>query len=74
MAANGIGVALGRKSLSQAAVDSGKLVAPFQLDVPIDEAFYVVEALDDRGHPDARAFLEWITETAVAEKRASFTK
>lgn len=74
MAAHGIGVALGRKSLSQAAIESGKLVAPFQSEVPIDEAFYVVEALDDREHPDARAFVEWIIETSLQDKRVSFTK
>lgn len=68
MAAQEIGVALGRKSLAQAAVDSGRLVAPFPLDVPIDEAFFLVEALDHRGHPDARHFVGWITETAQRER------
>jgi LysR family transcriptional regulator, glycine cleavage system transcriptional activator len=64
LAAQGAGVALGRSSLSKADLLSGRVVAPFALDVPIKESFYLLEATGSAAHPDARLFSEWIIETA----------
>ncbi|MCA1371146.1 hypothetical protein I6F15_27830 [Bradyrhizobium sp. BRP14] len=66
MAINGAGVALGRKSLSGTVESSGRLVAPFDLEVPIDEAFHLIAPIAPGGHPDAEIFVEWIT--SVADK------
>ncbi|MGL5012230.1 MAG: LysR substrate-binding domain-containing protein, partial [Paracoccaceae bacterium] len=42
LAASGGGVALGRSSLVNKDVDAGRLVAPFDLAVAVDEAFYLI--------------------------------
>jgi DNA-binding transcriptional LysR family regulator len=67
MAINGAGVALGRKSLSGTVESSGRLVAPFDLEVPIDEAFHLIAPIAAGGHPDAATFVEWITSAAALE-------
>jgi LysR family glycine cleavage system transcriptional activator len=67
MAINGAGVALGRKSLSGAVERSGKLVAPFDLEVPIDEAFHLIAPIATGGHSDAEIFVEWITSVAAQD-------
>lgn len=60
LAANGGGIALGRKSLAEHALASGRLVAPFDLAVPIDEAFHLMRPAGSSGHPDAPAFVDWL--------------
>lgn len=65
LAAQGGGVALGRVSLASHAIANGRLVAPFSLAVPIDEAFYLVEPAGGPRHPDAMEFTTWLTETAA---------
>jgi LysR family glycine cleavage system transcriptional activator len=60
LAAQGMGVALGRKSLGRHVLESGRLIAPFDLVVPIDEAFYLVEPAGGRQHPDTKVFVEWL--------------
>jgi LysR family glycine cleavage system transcriptional activator len=42
LAANGVGIALGRTSMSQKEVSSGRLVRPFDLSVPASEAFFLL--------------------------------
>ncbi|MBL8562371.1 MAG: LysR family transcriptional regulator [Gemmobacter sp.] len=64
LAAQGGGVALGRASLAAHALASGRLIAPFARAVPIDEAFYLVEPAGGSRHPDAAAFIDWLTATA----------
>ena len=64
LAANGGGVALGRKSLAGHALLSGRLIAPFCLALPIDEAFYLLEPAGDNAHPDAGIFVDWLTSLA----------
>ena len=65
VAANGGGVALGRISLSQHETKSGRLVAPFDLQVPIREAFYLLEPIGKAQHPDATLFIDWVRHAAA---------
>jgi LysR family glycine cleavage system transcriptional activator len=64
LAAQGGGVALGRSSLAGHALGSGRLIAPFPLAVPIDEAFYLVRPTGEPRHPDAAGFTDWLVATA----------
>ncbi len=71
LAAQGCGVALGRSSLAGGERTSGRLIAPFDHEVSIDEAFYLLEPLDRDPHPDAAAFVAWLTETATRSHTAA---
>lgn len=71
VAAQGGGVALGRHSLGTRERETGRLVAPFVLEVPINEAFYLLEPVGRNLHPDAAAFTSWIIETAAIEHSLS---
>jgi LysR family transcriptional regulator, glycine cleavage system transcriptional activator len=64
VAAHGGGVALGRSSLAARARTTLNLVAPFALEVPINEAFYLLEPVGRQLHPDAKLFIAWITSIA----------
>lgn len=64
LAAQGGGVALGRKSLAGHALASGRLIAPFDLTVPIDEAFHLVKPAGSSSHPDADVFVDWLLSVA----------
>lgn len=59
-AANGLGIALGRTSLIDRELESGRLVAPFELSVPINEAFHLVWSGSQGEHPDAPVFRDWL--------------
>jgi LysR family transcriptional regulator, glycine cleavage system transcriptional activator len=67
VAAQGGGVALARTSLAGRDRLSGRLVAPFDLEVPIQEAFHLLEPVGRVLHPDAALFISWLTETAKRE-------
>jgi LysR family glycine cleavage system transcriptional activator len=71
LAAQGAGIALGRSSLAAHALASGRLIAPFPLAVPIDEAFHLVEPAGGPRHPDAATFTEWLTCAAVSARASS---
>jgi LysR family transcriptional regulator, glycine cleavage system transcriptional activator len=60
LAAHGAGVALGRASLVGNDLSSGRLVAPFDLAVPVDEAFYLLVPVDEALPDDGRLFVEWL--------------
>ena len=64
LAAQGSGVALGRSALAGPALASGRLIVPFGLAVPIDQAFQLLRTAGSAVHPDAAAFVEWLLETA----------
>jgi LysR family transcriptional regulator, glycine cleavage system transcriptional activator len=64
VAAQGCGVALGRLSLTKQDRDTGRLVAPFDLEVPINEAFYLLEPAGKIPHPDASKFIAWLSEVS----------
>lgn len=65
VAAKGLGVALGRSSTSARERMSGRLVAPFDFAVPIDEAFYLISPADVAPHPHAEHFRQWLLEEAM---------
>jgi LysR family glycine cleavage system transcriptional activator len=67
VAARGGGVALGRSSLAKDERKSGRLVAPFSWEVPINEAFHLLEPVGREPHPDAASFADWILQTAAQE-------
>jgi LysR family transcriptional regulator, glycine cleavage system transcriptional activator len=64
LAAHGAGVALGRRSLARQERASGRLIAPFALELPIDEAFHVLAPSTGAPHPDAADFLQWLRAAA----------
>jgi LysR family glycine cleavage system transcriptional activator len=70
VAAAGGGVALGRSSLIDQYVATGRLVAPFDLEVPTDEAFYLVAPTDRVATPDAAVFRAWIQDELAAQAAA----
>jgi len=70
VAARGGGVALGRSSMSAVEIASGRLVRPFDLAVPIREAFHMLAPMDGSEHPDAAVFRAWILDEAQAERQA----
>jgi LysR family glycine cleavage system transcriptional activator len=68
VAGQGVGVALGRLSLAKRERASGRLVAPFALEVPIKEAFHLLEPVGRELHPDVPLFVEWITNQAKSDR------
>jgi LysR family transcriptional regulator, glycine cleavage system transcriptional activator len=70
VAAQGGGVALGRLSLAKHERASGRLIAPFNLEVPINEAFHLLEPIGREVHPDASLFIDWMSEAAAFDRSA----
>jgi LysR family transcriptional regulator, glycine cleavage system transcriptional activator len=66
LAANGGGVALGRTSMAAKELASGRLVRPFDLAVPVREAFFLLTPQMGMAHPDAAVFRDWLMAEAVA--------
>lgn len=60
LACEGQGVALGRWSLVERHVNEGRLVAPFDVSMPIDEAFYLTWTSEDSLGPQATAVRDWL--------------
>jgi LysR family transcriptional regulator, glycine cleavage system transcriptional activator len=66
LAAQSVGVALGRSSLLEKELESGRLVKPFDLDVEIEEAFYLLDPEPANSHPDSALFADWLISVAAA--------
>jgi len=66
MAASGHGVALGRSSITDHVLKKGNLVAPFDLDVPVNEGFFLLTPERNSQHPHAEIFSKWLLEQANA--------
>jgi LysR family transcriptional regulator, glycine cleavage system transcriptional activator len=64
VAAQGGGVALGRSSLAKRERETGSLVAPFDLEIPIDEGFHLLQPLGNDAHRDTGHFIRWVLEAA----------
>lgn len=69
-AANGRGVALAKRTLAQADLDAGRLVAPLQIATAVDFAYYLVHTKAKGRLPQVKAFITWITEEAAAHEAA----
>jgi LysR family transcriptional regulator, glycine cleavage system transcriptional activator len=61
-ATDGLGVALGQDTLIQNDLAAGRLVAPFEIDVPADFAYYVVTPERAPRSPAAEHFRDWLLE------------
>jgi LysR family transcriptional regulator, glycine cleavage system transcriptional activator len=70
-AADGLGIALGRRMLVQHLLEDGSLVQLFDIAAPIEEAFFVVYLEESLQRPEVAAFLEWIESVAEEERRAT---
>ena len=59
-AINGLGVVLGRRALAESDIAEGRLMAPFELTLPLTFAYHMVcpELMADR--PKVAAFREWL--------------
>lgn len=71
LAAEGAGVALARSSFVERELDGGRLVAPFDLVLPTEEAFYVVTPEEPGPHPNAAVFRDWLLQEAEAARTSA---
>lgn len=69
-AANGRGVALAKRTLAQADIDAGRLVAPLQIATAVDFAYYLVHPKAKGRLPQVKAFTAWIEAEAEAHEAA----
>jgi LysR family glycine cleavage system transcriptional activator len=67
-AVGGRGVALAKRALAQADLDSGRLVAPFQIATAVDFAYYLVFPKAKGRLPQVKAFVNWLTAEAEAHE------
>lgn len=56
----GLGMALGVKSLVRPWLNDGKLIAPFEKSIRVPESYYLVYRPEDKNKPEVQAFREWI--------------
>jgi LysR family transcriptional regulator, glycine cleavage system transcriptional activator len=64
LAARGAGVALARSSMIGPDLKSGRLVAPFDLAVPVEEGFHLISRQKAQNEQQAAVFRTWILEMA----------
>ena len=69
-AVNGRGVALAKRTLAQADLEAGRLVAPLQIATAVDFAYYLVHPKAKGRLPQVKAFVAWITAQAQAHESA----
>ncbi len=66
-AIDGLGVALGRTALVKGDLASGRLIAPFDISLPIEAAYYVVAPERTADRPKIKAFREWLITTLTTD-------
>ncbi len=66
-AIEGVGVALGRTALVERDLAAGRLVAPFDISLPIEAAYYVVAPNATADRPKIKAFREWLISTLATD-------
>ena len=69
-AVNGRGVALAKRTLAQADLEAGRLVAPLQIATAVDFAYYLVHPKAKGCLPQVKAFVSWIEAEAMAHEAA----
>jgi LysR family glycine cleavage system transcriptional activator len=62
----GSGIVLGRRAIASRDLEQGRLVAPFDLDIPFPGSYYSVTTEEKAGNADVRAFLDWLREEAAS--------
>lgn len=67
-AVNGRGVALAKRTLAQADLEAGRLVAPLQIATAVDFAYYLVHPKAKGRLPQVKAFTAWIEAEARAHE------
>ena len=60
-AIDGLGVAIGRSTYVEGDIAAGRLVIPFDLELPADAGFYLVAPIDRPDTPKLTAFRKWLT-------------
>ncbi len=65
LACEGVGVALGRRSLEGPYRANGRLVAPFGLEVPISEGFFLLEPNAPKVPNEITPFVDWLVKEAA---------
>lgn len=68
VAAHGGGVALGRSSMIARELASGRLVRPFDLELPVEEGFFLTAPEKGARHPDAALFRAWVLAEAARQE------
>lgn len=63
-AISGTGVALSRRSLATEDITYGRLVIPFDLELPVQPAYYALTTLTSYDKPKVRAFWDWLRSEA----------
>jgi len=69
-ALNGRGVALAKRTLAQADLEAGRLVAPLQIATAVDFAYFLVHPKAKGRLPQVKAFISWIEAEALAHEQA----
>jgi LysR family glycine cleavage system transcriptional activator len=69
-AVNGRGVALAKRTLAQADLEAGRLIAPLQIATAVDFAYYLVHPKAKGRLPQVKAFIGWIEAEAQAHEAA----
>jgi LysR family transcriptional regulator, glycine cleavage system transcriptional activator len=69
LAERGVGVALGRTCYAAERIAAGRLIEPFRIRLPTDEAFYLVSAEGRPSTAAAVAFRTWVLEEAATARR-----
>jgi LysR family transcriptional regulator, glycine cleavage system transcriptional activator len=64
-AMEGLGIALGRQSLVEADIAAGRLIAPFDTELPQDAGYYVVAPEATAGAPKIALFRDWLIASAT---------
>jgi LysR family glycine cleavage system transcriptional activator len=64
-AVEGLGVALGRLQLVEADIAAGRLVAPFDMELPQDAGYYVVTPEGSADTPKIALFRDWLIASAT---------
>lgn len=63
----GQGIAMGHSVLSQADVDAGRLVKPFDISMESEYSYDIVCPVESKNRPKVKAFIDWLLQTVVAE-------
>jgi LysR family glycine cleavage system transcriptional activator len=58
-------VALAKRTLAQADLEAGRLIAPLQIATAVDFAYYLVHPKAKGRLPQVKAFIAWITAEAA---------
>jgi len=68
-AIDGLGVALTQEPLVRDDLANGRLVKPFDIDMPMDYAYYVVTPETTAERPKVKAFRDWLLAEIAASER-----